>query len=281
MEEKLVATLAEWVVKEIDNKDLLPSAPEKLDDIFQSVAAAKRSALLLDFDGTLAPFRIDPTKVRPWAGVVNLLEAIQHTNRTRIAIVTGRPAANVASQLRMKSTPEIWGLHGAERLYPDGRIEEEELTAIEQQALDNARSSAHAADLGVRIEEKRNAIVLHWRGVSSHSAQGIRRDARALLSPFVGAAGMRLLQFDGGIELRTGRHKGDAVRMILKELPAGAPVAYLGDDTTDEDAFEALAGRGLSVLVRRQWRHGAAQVWLRPPVQLREFLAAWLHAIQL
>jgi len=280
MEEKLVATLTEWAEEEIGNDDIFPSAPAKLGDFFQSVAAAAQSALLLDFDGTLAPFRIDPAKVRPWAGVVDLLEAIQQTNRTRMAIVTGRPAAKVASQLSMKTTPEIWGLHGAERLYPDGRVEEEELAPQEQEALDQARSAVKASGLGVRIEEKRNAIVLHWRGVSSHSAQGLRRNARDLLLPFAGAAGMRLLQFDGGIELRAGRHKGDAVRMILKELPAAAPIAYLGDDTTDEDAFEALAGRGLSVLVRRQWRHGAAQVWLRPPVQLREFLAAWLNATQ-
>jgi trehalose 6-phosphate phosphatase len=278
-----VATLMEWAAKDAENEDALLSPQAKLDDFFQSVAAAKKSALLLDFDGTLAPFRIDPAKVRPWAGVVSLLEAIQQTNRTRIAIVTGRPAANVASQLHMKKTPEIWGLHGAERLYPDGRIEEEELTSSEQEALDNARSCVRAAaDLGARIEEKRNAIVLHWRGISSHSAHGIRRDARDLLSPSAGVAGMRLLQFDGGIELRAGRHKGDAVRIILNEIPDNAPIAYLGDDTTDEDAFEALAGgRGLSVLVRRQWRHGAAQAWLRPPVQLREFLAAWLHATQI
>ena len=62
---------------------------------------------------------------------------------------------------------------------------------------------------------------------------------------------------------------------------AGMPVAYLGDDLTDETAFRAvnsLRSRGLSVLVRREWRQTAAEVWLRPPWELIEFLEAWIKA---
>jgi trehalose-phosphatase len=252
----------------------------KLDEFFQSVNAASESLLLLDFDGTLAPFRVDPSKVRPWAGIVNLLDKIQQAGRTRLAIITGRPAGDVASQLGMDNAPEIWGLHGAERLYPDGRLEEEELIADEQALLEAARSAVREARLGVRVEEKRNAVVVHWRGKSPHSIHAARSRALKLLRPFADNPAMKLLQFDGGLELRAGRDKGDAVRMILVEVPNSTPVAYLGDDATDEDAFLALAGRGLGVLVRREWRPGAAQMWLRPPAQLREFLAAWLRATQ-
>ena len=42
------------------------------------------------------------------------------------------------------------------------------------------------------------------------------------------------------------RNKGDAMRTILAEMDADAPVAYLGDDQSDEDAFRALQGRGLA-----------------------------------
>jgi trehalose-6-phosphatase len=55
-------------------------------------------------------------------------------------------------------------------------------------------------------------------------------------------------------------------------------VAYLGDDRTDEDAFKALAGRGLAVLVREELRPTAAAVWLRPPVELLDFLQRWMTA---
>jgi trehalose 6-phosphate phosphatase len=275
-----LATLMELSSQEIEGARELTSQPIQLEDFFQSVAAAKESVLLLDFDGTLAPFRVDPSRVRPWAGVARLLDEIQHAGRTRLAIVTGRPAVDVASQVGMNRLPEIWGLHGAERLYPDGRIEQEELMADQQAVLEAARSAIREARLGLRVEEKRNAVVVHWRGKSPRLIHAVRMHALNLLRPFAGLAGMKLLQFDGGLELRGGCNKGDAVRAILAETHDSAPIAYLGDDTTDEDAFIALTGRGLGVLVRREWRPGAAQAWLRPPVQLREFLGAWLQAVR-
>jgi trehalose 6-phosphate phosphatase len=273
-----LATLIDWSANEIEAAG--ESVPESkiLETFFQSVTGARQSTLLLDFDGTLAPFRVDPSKVRPWAGVASLLDRIQQTDRTRLAIITGRAAADVASQLALRNVPEIWGLHGAERLYPDGRVEQEELAGDEQELLAAARFAVGQARLGVRVEEKRNAVVVHWRGKSPHSIQAVRIRTLKLLRPFADSAVMNLLEFDGGLELRAGRHKGDAVRMILAEIPDHVPVAYLGDDMTDEDAFAALSGRGLGVLVRRAWRPGAATIWLRPPAQLREFLGMWLRA---
>jgi trehalose 6-phosphate phosphatase len=70
--------------------------------------------------------------------------------------------------------------------------------------------------------------------------------------------------------------KGEAVRAFLEEIGADAPIAYLGDDNTDESAFKALQGRGLTVLVRPKWRTTAAQFWLKPPEELLDFLGLWL-----
>ena len=61
--------------------------------------------------------------------------------------------------------------------------------------------------------------------------------------------------------------------------PAKIPVAYLGDDLTDESAFQALNGHGLSVLVRSEFRETSARVWLRPPVELMAFLQRWLNSL--
>jgi trehalose 6-phosphate phosphatase len=255
--------------------------PLQLADFLHSIAAASESALLLDFDGTLAPFRIDPSTVRPWAGVKKLLDEIQQTKRTRLAIISGRPARDVASQLGMHNAPEIWGLHGAERLLPNGMLEKEKLSPDQQEVIDAARAAIHETRLTWRLEEKPNAVVVHWRGKHAHVAQSLRRRALDLMQAFADNAGVRLLEFDGGIELRAGHDKGDAVHRILEEMPPDTPAAYLGDDITDEDAFQALTGKGLSVLVRREWRPSSAQLWLRPPVQLREFLRSWLQAVQL
>ena len=53
-----------------------------------------------------------------------------------------------------------------------------------------------------------------------------------------------LLEFEGGLELRVGRDKGGAIDTLIAEAPPGTPVAYVGDDLTDEAAFRALSQRG-------------------------------------
>ena len=92
--------------------------------------------------------------------------------------------------------------------------------------------------------------------------------------------GLKLLEFDGGVELRVAHpHKGDAVTSILSGTDSNMPAAYLGDDHTDEAAFRVLNSRGLTVLVRREYRKTNAQVWLHPPHQLIEFLHQWLACL--
>ena len=78
--------------------------------------------------------------------------------------------------------------------------------------------------------------------------------------------------------VRPARAKGDAVRTILDEIGPEVPVAYLGDDITDERAFLALGARGLTVLVRPEWRKTAAALWIRPPEGLQDFLTRWMQA---
>jgi trehalose-phosphatase len=89
------------------------------------------------------------------------------------------------------------------------------------------------------------------------------------------------LDFDGGVEIRIpGADKGDVVRVLLSEMEPATPVAYLGDDATDERAFRVIRGRGLSVLVRPRWRQTAAQLWIKPPEELISFLTLWLEAVR-
>jgi trehalose-6-phosphatase len=106
----------------------------------------------------------------------------------------------------------------------------------------------------------------------------IEQRTRALLEPLAQMEGLALLEFEAGLELRVGRNKGGAVEAILAETDADAPAAYLGDDLSDETAFRAMKGRGLSALVRREWRETAAEIWLRPPVEVKVFLEKWAEA---
>lgn len=251
-----------------------------LDDFFRGFTGTARPFLLLDFDGTLAPFRVDRYKAQPWAGVRELLALIQNQGRTRMVVVTGRPAGEIVPLLDVHPSPEVWGLHGAERLHPDGRRELEEPSATAKAKLKALREQLRQNAFGGLLEEKPNAVAMHWRGAGPKRSRTIAAKTRALFEPIAKMDGLSLLEFESGLELRAGRDKGGAVAAILEEDGGGAahPAAYLGDDVTDENAFLAIKERGLGILVRRAWRETAAKIWLKPPEELREFLMWWLRA---
>jgi trehalose-phosphatase len=237
--------------------------------------------LLLDYDGTLADFRIDRFTARPWAGVRELLNEIQHDGRTQLRVITGRPAGEINILLQLKSPIEVWGLHGAERLYTDGRRELQEAPAEALEKLDELRAILRRDAFGGLFEDKPNAAVMHWRGHSPQRARLIEQKTRALFEPAAEVNGLSLLPFESGIELRVGRDKGGAVQAVVEQFGAESPVVFLGDDLTDESAFQAvnqLNNQHLSVLVRRALRSTFAEIWLKPPEELRWFLKHWLHA---
>jgi trehalose 6-phosphate phosphatase len=259
---------------------LIGETAERLDRFFGAFAGATKALLLLDYDGTLAPFRVDRFRARPWAGVRDLLTGIQRQRRSRIVVVTGRPASEIAPLLAVASPLEVWGLHGAERLHTDGRRELAQLRPTTQAKLDELCAQLRRDSLGGLFEVKSNAAVMHWRGIPAGRAKAIEKRTRALFEPLAQLDGLALMEFESGLELRAGPEKGAAVRKLLNELKDDVPhpVAFLGDDLTDEAGFLAMKGHGLSALVRRKRRETAADVWLRPPGELRDFLSMWLQA---
>jgi trehalose 6-phosphate phosphatase len=263
------------------NRQVEKQTEKRLNEFFSAVAAAPLSLLLLDYDGTLAGFRVDRFKARPWAGVRELLAKIQQQGRTQIAFVTGRPAEEIPPMLGLDPSPEVWGLHGAERLYPNGRRELEKQSAAVRKALEGLRQQLKKDSLGGLFEDKPNAAVMHWRGHKPDEAKLIEQRTREIFEPLAKMDGLRLLKFEAGLELRAGRDKGGAVREIIRAADPKAPVTYLGDDLTDEMAFVAVneaKAPHLSVLMRREKRKTEADLWLRPPDGARMFLKRWLAA---
>ncbi len=241
------------------------------------IAKAPARLLLLDYDGTLAPFRVKPEEARPYPEVLPVLREIMRRRATRVVIVSGRPAGELPPLLALEERPEIWGSHGWERLAPDGATEVQQPTPDERCALEAAEHAAAAAvACGARMERKLASIALHWRGLSGDAAQACRDAATGAWSGLTGAGTLALLEFDGGLELRApGCNKQHAVKAVLALTPSDAAIAYLGDDLTDEDAFRGVRARGVSVLVRNEFRPTAADLWLKPPEELVAFLRHW------
>jgi trehalose 6-phosphate phosphatase len=262
-------------------KGLTPSSMEvvendalvQMDTLLRAVALARQSVLMLDYDGTLAPFRKNRQEAFPYPGIYSILQEILRSSNTRVVIISGRDAQEVPALLKVEPRPEVWGLHGLQRLRTDGSVELFPFEEDIMQALAAARKWLREENLEDAAEFKRGSIALHWRGLGRDEAKWARERALLGWSPLTRQSGLELLEFDGGLEIRaSGSDKGDAVRAILEEMPARTPAAYLGDDETDEAGFQAIDGKGLSILVRPKWRRTAAQIWLRPPGGVLDFL---------
>jgi trehalose-phosphatase len=246
---------------------------------FERLVRARERVLLLDYDGTIAPFSAERNRAFPYPTIPELLDCIMSTCRTRVLLISGRAAREIPALLGLNPHPEIWGTYGIERLQADGRYVVVHLSDELRKAFTKAEALLQSEGLSDLVEIKPGAIAVHWRGLNSERLNEAKTAAYRALSPLVRVHHLSLAEFDGGLELRTPIcGKGDVVNSILAELDPDIPVAYLGDDATDEDAFRALNGRGLTVLVRPLRRFTAAQMWIRPPEELVQFLTDWIRA---
>jgi hypothetical protein len=105
-------------------------------DFFERCRQAPARVLMLDYDGTLAPFQVRPDRALPYSGVTELLDDIMMAERSRIVIVSGRPIRELLPLLNLPSRPELWGAHGWERLRPDGSTVRVELHDAARRSLE-------------------------------------------------------------------------------------------------------------------------------------------------
>jgi trehalose 6-phosphate phosphatase len=243
------------------------------------VGKAKTRVLLLDYDGTIAPFCADRRRALPYAGIPDLLRVIMTSCATRLIVVSGRAAHELPPLLGLNPLPEIWGTYGVERIRIGGRYEQIECTDDAVEVLALAESELDRHGLCEHLEVKLAGVAVHWRGLAPSKVLTIRTKAYRILEPLAAQQPHLVLsEFEEGVEIRIrSANKGNVLRNFISELDADVPIAYMGDDATDEEAFRVLNGRGLTVLVRPQHRFTAAQIWVRPPDELTQFLKDWIR----
>lgn len=253
-----------------------------MESFFARVRSASRGVLVLDYDGTLAPFQLHPARAVPYPGVIELVDAIMKSPRTRVVIASGRWIEELLPLLALQHRPEIWGCHGWERLSVSGRYQAAAIGARALELLEETARWATAIErYGARAERKPASVAFHWRGLPEMRVTEIRARVLENWKELGALEQFAWHDFDGGIELRVaGRDKGDVVRTLVAEAGPGAAFAYLGDDRTDEDAFAAVPDHGAAVLVREEFRPTLADLWIRPPDELLAFLTGWRRAIE-
>lgn len=250
-----------------------------LGKFFHSFTESKHRILFLDYDGTLAGIRKERDKAFPYPGVVERLEILANSPNTRLIIISGRTLEDLKNLLKLKNYPEMVGSHGTEIFDPEKSDTEIKFDEKSRNGLLRVQMWAVESGLNYHAEIKLTGISFHWRGLSKEKQKEIRDKVTDKWKDEAGNYNLELHEFDGGIELRDANmNKGVAVDSIMSKETNGTITAYLGDDQTDEEAFEKLGNKALKVLVRTESRPTKADIHLVPPEELIEFLDRWIES---
>ncbi len=252
--------------------DELSGVPARL---WRLVALAHHRLLVLDYDGTLAPFRVERSLAFPVSRSLMMLQGLSASHHTRLAIVSGRPLGEL-EQLVGDLPMTLVGGHGWERRDPDGTRHLRDVAPEVRTALNLAWRAAEARGWSQLIERKHAGIVLHTRGLASERVSRLERDCTVAWEPLAVSSGLLLESMDGGVELRAPEfHKGSVVLSLLSKAPVGTLGVFVGDDLTDEDAFEVLRDRGFGIRVGTPDRPTMAMGHLPSCDAVATFLEEW------
>ena len=233
-------------------------------------APRREWAYFFDLDGTLVDFADRPSAVRISEDVRLLLERLYRATGGAVALISGRPIADLDRLFAHDRLP-VAGQHGLERRSASGRVFRH---AVPTRRLERVRlrlANAVHGKAGLLLENKGLSLALHYRRVPRLAAYA-HRLARSML-PVVG----RQFCIQRGkyvVEMRpAGRDKGMGILDFMKEAPfRGRTAVFVGDDATDEFGFATvnrLQGHSIKVgpgLTAARWR-------LRDVTAVRRWLA--------
>ena len=245
----------------------VPAPPPTLD--------LDRCALFLDYDGTLVDLKPTPAEAVADAELRELLAALQIRLTGALAIVTGRPVADIDGFLApLRLT--VAALHGLVRRRHDGAVTETALPPGLMAPVREALSRFAADHPGTMVEDKRLSVALHYRQAPNEGAA-----ATNLAQQLAERSGGQLQLQRGKMVvelLPTGSDKGIAVAALLEEPDfRGRTPVFVGDDVTDEAGFRRVnALGGISIRVGSGPTEAAHQV--SDVASLRRWLAKLAHA---
>jgi trehalose-phosphatase len=241
------------------------------------LAGGKSLLLMTDFDGTLTPIVDDPGAAWLSEEMREHLGSLARSPRSRVSIVSGRGLDDLQSRVRLPGVTYA-GCHGLEVAGPGFTFTHPEAESQVEVLREVTRALLERAPLleGIRIEPKRFAVAVHYRHLGAASRRQLEDElARAILQD-----GARLKIFHGTkvVEIlpAAGWNKGTCALWLLertrRELGSAVEALYIGDDWTDEHAFEALVRRAVTVRVGNDQRASKAEYRIESIEEVQELL---------
>ena len=262
----------------------LPHALAQGDELARRLAG-KVPAVFLDYDGTLTPIVDRPEDAVISQGMRNAVRRL--AQRCPVCVVSGRDRRKVQELMGLNDLT-VAGSHGFDIWSPGGTIEREEGAEFKA-LLDGVRTRLHEeldSIEGALVEPKRTSVAAHYRLVSDEERPRVKEVVDTILAEYPDKLKVTPGKMVYEIQPKLDWDKGKAVLYLLEVLRLDrddvVPL-YLGDDFTDEDAFEVLADRGIGIFVGSvddpevTGRTTAADYILLSTEEVRQFLDTLAH----
>ncbi len=230
-----------------------------------------------DFDGTLVNFTGVPSETELPEETRNLLKRLSMLENLHLAVISGRGFEELTELVPLENVT-LAGNHGLKIRFQDGRTRKPETGEEIKETIRKINSEVQKAFgslAGVIIEDKGFGLALHYR-----QYEGEAGSVKEKFYEIWDRHGIPLLEVIQGaklVEIRPKKwNKGDAVELLRQKW--GKPTTiYVGDDTTDEDAFGVLEDikNGFPILVAEGENPDTrARYRLENPAAVNDFLAA-------
>lgn len=260
----------------------LPSALEAVEDILRK-GAARQVALFLDYDGTVAPIAPRPELAVMSAAMRNSIHTL--ADHCLVAIVSGRDRHNVQHLVKLKNIFYA-GSHGFDIAGPQSQqIRHQEgvrfLPALRK--AEQALREGVATVPGAFIEAKKFSVAVHYRLVDEAKVPLVLSAVTDVLensSVFRKREGEKVLELYPNVDWDKGKAVLWLMKMLSRPRNTFFPI-YLGDDVTDEDAFLAIQGTGVGILVGDRGENTAASYSLKDPDEVGRFLSKLTASFEL
>jgi len=252
-------------------------------NIERRLCSAKRILLLLDFDGTLTPIVARPGEAELSLEMEKILKFLTRKRGFKVAIISGRSLRDLKQKIKIRNIIYV-GNHGLEierkgKKFIHPQASKSIPTMKELKKILRARLGSIS---GTIIEDKRVGVAVHYRGVKNSDVPELRRTVKQVFWQFVGKGKIRIGYGKKMVEAKPPImwDKGKVASLIINSFREEKPLpVYLGDDKTDEDAFTALDGKGITVFVGKSGK-SKANFFLKNIREVKIFLNR-LSALQI
>jgi alpha,alpha-trehalase len=232
--------------------------------------------LFLDYDGTLTPIVKTPQQAVLSKTRRAALSKIALAPHITLAVISGRMISDLKKRVGLKGIYYA-GNHGFEIQGPRVNITHRKALSAKP-LLRKIKAELKKSLKGIRgmiIEDKILTLSLHYRLVKARDFRTICRLFPKIVAPYKKTNKIRITHGKKVFEIRPNIawDKGKAVLWFLKKIAkkSKAIPVYIGDDTTDEDAFKVLKRKGVTIRVGKT-RKTHAQQHLRNVNAVYKFL---------